>query len=210
MADPHKRYGFPSSIPKRPKKATPGGPFVPAGPPTYHCPWPPPCRTDFQSVNPTGLKIRPTVAATKNHPLPFTQGREPRAAIEVRVRPAEDGPEIRFIGTHLEHADESLRLVQAKRLNELFARDDPSLVILAGDLNAAPDSPPMKALLQRWSPADPKDPKPTFPLGQAPAEDRLRLPPPTRRLARYPMPSPQRAHRLRPRPPAGCARVESL
>jgi len=101
--------------------------------------------------------------SSKNHALPFTPGREPRAAIEVRVRPVEDGPEIRFIGTHLEHADEALRLAQAQRLNELFAGGDPSPTILAGDLNAVPGSPPMKALLEHFQPADPKAPKPTFP-----------------------------------------------
>ena len=98
---------------------------------------------------------------TKNHALPFQPGKEPRAALEVNVI-INSGDTIRFIGTHLDHtSDETDRINQAKRLVELFSKDDrPS--ILAGDLNAKPESTTINLLLQEWSKSFSED-APTFP-----------------------------------------------
>ncbi len=101
--------------------------------------------------------------ATKNHALPHTAGHETRAAITASVKPWENGPEILFVGTHLEHADRPLRLKQAEGLNGLFVEEGDRPVILAGDLNAVPDSPPMRALLPKWHDAAGADSAATWP-----------------------------------------------
>ena len=87
---------------------------------------------------------------TRNHALSAREGKEPRAALEVNLV-LKSGDTIRFIGTHLDHTrDETDRINQATELNNLFTKDDvPS--ILAGDLNARPDSKTMGILLKEWT-----------------------------------------------------------
>ncbi|UJH68388.1 endonuclease/exonuclease/phosphatase family protein [Allomuricauda sp. SCSIO 65647] len=90
---------------------------------------------------------------TKNHALAAGEGKEPRAALEVNVQ-LKSGDPIRFIGTHLDHTrDETDRINQAKQLNELFATNDIP-TILAGDLNARPDSETMGILFKQWQRSD--------------------------------------------------------
>ena len=93
---------------------------------------------------------RYTFFSTRNHALNAREGKEPRAALEVNVVLI-SGDTIRFIGTHLDHTrDETDRISQATELNNLFTKDDvPS--ILAGDLNASPDSKTMGILLKEWT-----------------------------------------------------------
>jgi len=93
---------------------------------------------------------RYTFFSTQNHALGGTEGREPRSALEVNVK-LRSGDIIRFIGTHLDHTrDETDRISQATKLNNLFTKDDtPS--ILAGDLNARPESKTMEILLKEWT-----------------------------------------------------------
>ncbi len=93
---------------------------------------------------------RYTFFRTQNHALGGTEGREPRSALEVNVE-LRSGDIIRFIGTHLDHTrDETDRINQATKLNNLFTKDDtPS--ILAGDLNARPESKTMEILLKEWT-----------------------------------------------------------
>lgn len=91
------------------------------------------------------------IAEHKTHALPFTKGRESRAALEVRVQPP-GMPTIAFVGTHLDHLkDDTDRLAQVKEINRLLARPDTPPAILAGDMNAEPDSAPMKSLLEHWA-----------------------------------------------------------
>ena len=80
------------------------------------------------------------------HPLPYQLDREPRAAIEVVIRPAGIGP-ISFVGTHLCHQSNELRTLQTQRLGQLFPADKGNPAILAGDFNARPGSEPMNVLL---------------------------------------------------------------
>lgn len=98
---------------------------------------------------------------TENHVLPYQEGKEARAALEVNVI-INSGDTIRFVGTHLDHTKEEInRITQVKRLVELFSKDSrPS--ILVGDLNARPDSDPMDILLTEWSRSFQED-TPTFP-----------------------------------------------
>jgi endonuclease/exonuclease/phosphatase family metal-dependent hydrolase len=80
------------------------------------------------------------------HPLPYRTGQEPRAALEVRITPPGLGPII-FVGTHLCHQSNETRTQQTQRMGRLFPEAGGPAVILAGDLNARPQSEPMKVLL---------------------------------------------------------------
>jgi endonuclease/exonuclease/phosphatase family metal-dependent hydrolase len=104
---------------------------------------------------------RYTFRSSQNHALGFQEGREPRSALEVNVELL-SGDIVRFIGTHLDHTrEESDRISQATKLNSLFTKDDiPS--ILAGDLNARPESRTMEILLKEWTKSS-SDNNPTSP-----------------------------------------------
>lgn len=98
------------------------------------------------------------IAEPKSHRLPFRFGQEPRAALSVRVRPDNGLPEFLFVGTHLCHQSNETRTDQVKQLSRLFGGtsggENNLPVILAGDLNARPDSEPMKELLENgWADA---------------------------------------------------------
>ena len=109
-----------------------------------------------------GILSRYSFRSTRNNPLPYSPGNEPRAALEILVR-LPSGEEIVFIGTHLDHTrDPKDRIAQAKHLNKLFKRRKKP-IILAGDLNAAPDSEPMRILTRFWIDASAQSPEPTFP-----------------------------------------------
>ncbi len=96
------------------------------------------------------------------HPLPNPAKLEPRIAVSATVRPP-GLPPVRFIGTHLDATrDETARVQQATKLNELFATDE-TLTVLVGDFNARPDTNPMKPLLAVWADASIGNPAPTIP-----------------------------------------------
>lgn len=97
------------------------------------------------------------------HPLPYTEATKekityPRAAIVVTMR-SPDGEPFRFISTHFQHGKfEEDRIAEAYAINKLFAgKDDDIPTILAGDMNAQPDSEPMQILQNRWTNAIDKD-----------------------------------------------------
>ena len=96
-----------------------------------------------------GILSKYSFLSTKNHALSAQEGKEPRAALEANVV-LKSGDTIRFIGTHLDHTkEETDRITQAGELNKLFAKDNrPS--ILAGDLNARPESKTMSILFKEW------------------------------------------------------------
>ncbi|MDY0170370.1 MAG: endonuclease/exonuclease/phosphatase family protein [Thermoguttaceae bacterium] len=102
------------------------------------------------------------------HPLPYTESTPelvtyPRGAIAVVVR-GPGGQPIRFVSTHFQHNVPEDRVAEAKAINELFADpDDPMPTILAGDINAPPDSEPVEVLLQRWTNAIDDAAAPTVP-----------------------------------------------
>jgi endonuclease/exonuclease/phosphatase family metal-dependent hydrolase len=85
---------------------------------------------------------------TRVHPLPFEQGREPRAALEVLVQPPGESAPFRFVSTHLCHLDEPSRLRQIEELERVLDVDGSAPVILAGDFNSRPGSAPVRALLE--------------------------------------------------------------
>ncbi len=82
------------------------------------------------------------------HTLPGEPAREQRIAFEVRVTVG--GKELAFVTTHLHHQEAALRERQAAKLNELFAGAKVP-VVLAGDLNATPDSKVAELLGAKWT-----------------------------------------------------------
>ncbi|OHB64272.1 MAG: hypothetical protein A2Y77_04435 [Planctomycetes bacterium RBG_13_62_9] len=87
------------------------------------------------------------IEKTATHPLPYLVGQEPRAALEVLVKP-EGLPPITFVGTHLCHQSGETRTQQTRRIGQLFPKQGGNPIILAGDFNARPGSDPMKVLLE--------------------------------------------------------------
>lgn len=110
-----------------------------------------------------GVLSKHTLLRSRNVPLPYIPGDEPRAALEITtILPSRDT--IAFIGTHLDHLrDESNKIMQAKELVKVFsANRHPT--ILAGDLNAIPGSDTMNIIESLWTASyDKKEPQPTFP-----------------------------------------------
>lgn len=91
---------------------------------------------------------RVPVEAGTVHSLPGMPGRERRIAFEVQL--TLEGRELTFVTTHLDHQLPLDREQQATRLNELYGKSKRP-VILAGDLNAVPDSKPLKILAEQWT-----------------------------------------------------------
>ncbi len=110
-----------------------------------------------------GILSKYTFLNFRNVALPYTTGNEPRIAIEITTV-LSSGDTIAFIGTHFDHIkEEKDRIAQAKKINEVFALNKYP-TILAGDLNAVPNSSPINILEAIWgSSYDKQTPKPTYP-----------------------------------------------
>lgn len=110
-----------------------------------------------------GMLSKHTLIKSRNVPLPFSPGNEPRAALEITsVLPS--GDTIAIIGTHLDHLkDETDRVAQAKQINNIF-KSNTIPTLLVGDLNDVPNSTPITILEKFWTGSYNKvAPKPTFP-----------------------------------------------
>lgn len=109
-----------------------------------------------------GILSRFSFQKTQCHPLPFSEGNEPRTALEVRIL-LPDGNGFAFIGTHLDHTqDQTDRIAQAQWINHLFRKNEVP-TILAGDLNAVSNSEPIRILSEVWTDACADNPHPTSP-----------------------------------------------
>lgn len=109
-----------------------------------------------------GVLSKYTFLSSRNVPLPYIEGEEPRAAIEIVVElPSKDT--IAFVGTHFAHEGNEGRELQAREINRVFSQN-PYPTILVGDLNAVPGSGPINTLEEVWtSTYDQDDPEPTMP-----------------------------------------------
>lgn len=111
-----------------------------------------------------GILSRYSFLSTQVHPLRYDDGYEPRTALAVEVI-INSGDTIQFIGTHLDHIkDETVRLKQAEDLVKLFEKSNRP-AILAGDLNALPNSKSMQEIYKIWTKADLTN-RPTYPSNQ--------------------------------------------
>jgi endonuclease/exonuclease/phosphatase family metal-dependent hydrolase len=110
-----------------------------------------------------GVLSKYSFLMTRNVPLPYSTGNEPRAALEITtILPT--GDTISFVGTHLDHLQgETDRLAQAKMINQVFTHNKYP-TILAGDLNDIPGSATIDLLEEFWTAAyNNENPLPTFP-----------------------------------------------
>jgi endonuclease/exonuclease/phosphatase family metal-dependent hydrolase len=92
------------------------------------------------------------IVRTHNGPLPSIADREPRTALTVEVEAGHQGPRVEFTSTHLDQGrDSENRLAQAQWLNAHLVREDGAPTILAGDMNARPDSDVMTLFDEHWT-----------------------------------------------------------
>jgi len=107
------------------------------------------------------------LVGSHNDPLPNLADHEPRTALTVEVAVPDAGPRITFTSTHLDQTrDPENRLAQAQYLNERLVHDEDIPTILAGDMNARPDTPVMDLLQARWLNPPAADPSPIGPSGR--------------------------------------------
>jgi endonuclease/exonuclease/phosphatase family metal-dependent hydrolase len=101
------------------------------------------------------------IARHRNHPLPSLRQGEPRGVLEVEVELPGDAGLLTFLATHLDHRpDESERLASAEKINEIETKP---LALLAGDLNAVPESKTLSSLGAAWTVSN-QEPMPTIPV----------------------------------------------
>ena len=88
----------------------------------------------------------------KNHKLPNFDAGEQRGVLEVQIEVHGLREPLQLLATHLDHrADGRERLASAKAINELVTDDTNKVAVLAGDLNAVPDSNVLKEFTRSWS-----------------------------------------------------------
>jgi len=108
-----------------------------------------------------GVLAKMPILSSETVALPNSPGNEPRAALSVLVQ-LQWGDTIQFIGTHLEHQQNSSdRIGQVKKIVTKFA-DCPYPTILAGDLNDVPDSEAISILKKDWAESFGNSPQPTY------------------------------------------------
>jgi len=110
--------------------------------------------------------VRGNVLSHKNHPLPSLYEGEQRGVLVTTVEVREGSPPVRFLCTHLDYrGNDAERLASVKFIGELIENDD-TPALLAGDLNAVPDSEVLKRLGTHWENPLAKEPLPTFPASE--------------------------------------------
>lgn len=97
------------------------------------------------------------IARHKNQLLPNIDDSEQRGVIEAEIKIPDLGEPLLLLATHLDfRADERERLASAKVINELVVKYQNQPALLAGDLNATPDSKTLQQLETMWTRADEK------------------------------------------------------
>lgn len=95
---------------------------------------------------------RSPILRKQNHRLPMPMPGEPRGVLEVEVARA-GGERLVFLATHFDHRPlDRSRRESAEAINKLVGASPDRLSILAGDLNAVPDSEVLKLLQSEWHP----------------------------------------------------------
>jgi endonuclease/exonuclease/phosphatase family metal-dependent hydrolase len=100
----------------------------------------------------------------ENHLLPRFDEGEQRGVLEVEVELPDGAGTLLFLATHLDHrAADRERIASAKAINQLVADNPRRPAVLAGDLNAVPDSETLRQFETTWTCANEKE-LPTFPV----------------------------------------------
>jgi endonuclease/exonuclease/phosphatase family metal-dependent hydrolase len=104
------------------------------------------------------------ITRTHNHLLPNFDNGEQRGVLDVGLKvPNLDVP-LRFLVTHFDHRrEERERIESAKMVNQLVAEHPDEPVILAGDLNAIPESETVKIIGNSWQQTN-ENPVATIPV----------------------------------------------
>lgn len=110
------------------------------------------------------LLSRFPVPRSKNHLLPNLEQGEQRGVIEAEVKlPGIDVPLV-VLATHFDHRPaEAERLESAKAIQKLVEASPNRPALLAGDLNATPDSDTLSKLFEVWTSAN-SEPQLTVPV----------------------------------------------
>lgn len=102
----------------------------------------------------------------KNYLLPNIDDSEQRGVIEAEIRIPDSDVSLLLLATHLDYrADERERMASAKVINALVAKHPDRPALLAGDLNATPDSKTLQQFETMWTRANEK-PMATVPVKQ--------------------------------------------
>jgi endonuclease/exonuclease/phosphatase family metal-dependent hydrolase len=100
----------------------------------------------------------------KNHPLPSFYEGEQRGVLEVKVETNVLGQTVLFFATHLDYRPaDGERLASVKFINDLVTSRKARPALLAGDLNATPDSTALRGFKKLWTSVNEED-LPTFPV----------------------------------------------
>lgn len=102
----------------------------------------------------------------ENHHLPRFDEGEQRGVLEVEIDLGKQRGSLLLFATHLDHRrDQRERIASAKAIEKLMSDRADRPAILAGDLNAVPDSEPLKIFGRTWTRANRK-PRPTVPVDE--------------------------------------------
>ncbi len=101
----------------------------------------------------------------KNHLLPSFGAGEQRGVLEVHIRLPNEAGALIFLATHLDfRPDDRERLESVREITALAAGALEIPALVAGDLNALPDSTALRALQADWTRTN-KEVTPTVPVG---------------------------------------------
>lgn len=106
------------------------------------------------------------IVRSQNHLLPNLNDGEPRGVLAVDLKVPGRAMPIRVLATHFDHRpDEQERIASAKFVGRLMNETPDQPAILAGDLNATPDSETLKIIQADWTRTNAK-PMATIPVEQ--------------------------------------------
>ena len=86
----------------------------------------------------------------RNHRLPRPHESEPRGVLEVELEMPSDAAPLTVFCTHFDHRYNEERRLAAKFVLERAVELGDRPLLLGGDLNATPESPPLETLARRW------------------------------------------------------------
>jgi endonuclease/exonuclease/phosphatase family metal-dependent hydrolase len=101
----------------------------------------------------------------KNHKLPNHDNGEQRGALQATIKLPSNHGNLTFWATHLDHRSDSKERIESAKYLVQFARNSPTpLSILAGDLNATPNSNVLTIFSKHWFNPIADKPQPTIPV----------------------------------------------